>query len=386
MCERVGSLLNVWRSRACVTDKNRRIPPETISELHDGSLLQILAPKRYGGLEMDWPTAVEVSRIAARACASTAWIIGVLGGHIATVGRLSKACQDSIFAGGPRQLIATASISATGTLVKEEGGFRLNGLWRFSSGIDYATWLIISARCENHPNPPTPNIFKIIVRQEQVHIEDDWYVSGMRGTGSKDIRFDDMFVSDRWVIARSDCFDAQPAGAEVNPGSYLYDVPFIPYSTSWVIGPILGCAEGAYDDCLTATRNRMGAGVGAALIDLSSIYERLAESSAELSCARHLYDSIVTTLHDAGVARRALSEPELLTVKRDRAYLTRLCVNAIQRLVRHMGATMSFDNHPVQQHWRDLQVMSSHMDLSWDSAMPAYGKHALGELEKTKPN
>lgn len=51
-------------------------------------------------------------------------------------------------------------------------------------------------------------------------------------------------------------------------------------------------------------------------------------------CARHLYDSLCTALHSAGIDRRALTAVEAATVDRDRAYLARLCVRAVHRLVR----------------------------------------------------
>ncbi|ADO73037.1 acyl-CoA dehydrogenase family protein [Stigmatella aurantiaca] len=378
MCARVEALSEGWRARAGATERARSLPRETIVELFDAGLLQIIVPRRYGGLELDWPTMVEAARVAARTCASTAWVMSIVGGHAGIAGRFSRDCQEVMFADGPRQLFSTASVTATGTIRKEEGGFRVHGTWRFSSGIDHATWLIVSGRCEDHPAPPVPNLFLLAVRPGQVRVEDTWHVTGMRGTGSKDVVFDNLFVPDGWGVALPDCFGARPEGAQVNPGSYLFEVPFIPYATSAIIGPILGCAEGAYHEHVAALRKRIDSSASAPSLPLGTAQERLAESAAELSCARLLYDSIVQTLHRAGGDRRPLSSEEWLALKRDRAYLARLCVNAVQRLVLHMGASSGFEGHPVQRHWRDLQSMTSHIDVNWDQAMLAYASHLLG--------
>ncbi|WP_242487861.1 hypothetical protein [Pseudomonas sp. TH31] len=202
---------------------------------------------------------------------------------------------------------------------------------------------------------------------DEVRIEDAWHVTVMYGTGSKDLRLDDVFVSDTWVVSQSECFGPAPAGTRHNPDGYLSDVAFIPYLGSLHIGPVLGCAEGACDECVAALRNRLATEEGAVAKTRPLQLERLAESAAQLSCARHLYYAIAFLLHSAGVAGRSLSAQELVTLKRDRAYL-----------VQQMGTAVIFEASPVQRHWRDLQVMASHLDVNWETAMLAYGDFAMG--------
>ncbi len=385
VCARAESLVDGFRARAAESEANRVLPRETVEELYDAELLQLFAPKRYGGLSLDWPAIVHTSRIAARACASTGWLISVVGGHIAIVSRLAKEIQDEIFANGVRKIITTASAQTTGTIVKEDGGYRLNGVWRFGSGIDHADWVMVTGRCDNHPNPPEPNVFRATVPRDAVEVDDTWHVAGMRATGSKDIRFENVFVPEDWVVTSPECFGMHPPGAEVNPEAYLFDVPFMPYFTNWMIGPLLGCAEGAFNDYVAATRKKVGAMSKMTVADQPTVQERLAESAAELDCARMMFDKITDTLHNAGLERRALTPEENVVINRDRAFLARTCTNAIYRLVRVMGATGIFDTNPVQRHWRDLSVMASQVGVNWDINMTAYGRYALGlDFEKPK--
>ncbi len=375
---RTEALLPGFRERAAGAEKNRKLPKETIDELYDAGLLQLFAPARYGGLELNWPAIVHASRVAARACASTGWMICVVGGHIAIAGRFSKAVQDEIFKDGARQVITTASAQTTGTITKEDGGYRLNGVWRFGSGIDHATWVMVTGRCDNHPNPPESNVFRATVPREAALVDDTWHVAGMRATGSKDIRFENHFVEDDWVVTSKESFGPHPPGADLAPDAYLFDVPFMPYFTNWMIGPVMGCAEGAFNDYTAATKKRIGAMTGVTVAEQQAVQVRLAESAAELDCARLLFDKITDHLHSAGLERRVLSEEENAEINRDRVYLTRLCYNATQRLVSQMGATAIFDTNPVQRHWRDLSVMASQMGVNWDMNMAAYGKYLLG--------
>lgn len=380
-CDRARALLGRWRALAAETERARCISQQTVDDLLAAELMQLFVPRRYGGLQRDWPTLVETSRIAARVCPSTGWMIGLVGSHAAIVGRLPSSCQEKVFADGPGQIIATASVSRDLSILKVDGGFRVSGTWRFSSGIDHASWVIVSVRRDNPPDVSPGHPLLITLKADQVQIEDAWHVAGMCGTGSKDLRLDDVFVPDDWVVSQSECFGPAPVGARHNPDGYLFDVEFIPYLGSLHIGPVLGCAEGAYDDCIAALRKHEPMKEGGALKARPILLERLAESAAELSCARHLYQAITFLLHSAGVAGRSLSLQELVTLKRDRAYLIRLCVQAVQRLVWHMGTAAIFDASPVQRHWRDIQVMASHMDVNWDTAMLAYGDFVLDQRQ-----
>jgi len=374
-CNRARKLLGRWRARAAETEQTRCISPQTVEELHAQRLMQLFVPERYGGLQCDWPTLVEASRIAARACPSTGWMIGLVGSHAAIVGRLSALCQEHVYCEGPEQIIATASVSKEVTILKEDGGFRIGGTWRFSSGIDHASWVIVSGKDPRDATIGQTLLFTL--RADQVRIEDAWHVTGMCGTGSKDLRLDDVFVPDAWVVPQSECFGPAPAGARHNPDGYLFNVEFIPYLGSLHIGPVLGCAEGAYDDCIATLRSRGISKADAISKTRPILLERLAESAAQLNCARHLYHAIALLLHEAGVAGRSLSVQELLTLKRDRAYLVRLCVQAVQRLVQQMGTAVIFKADAVQRHWHDLQVMASHLDVNWETAMHAYGDFAM---------
>jgi len=51
---------------------------ENIEAIRDAGLLSLMRPKRYGGLQTDIRTKLEVSRELARGCGSTAWSVSLL--------------------------------------------------------------------------------------------------------------------------------------------------------------------------------------------------------------------------------------------------------------------------------------------------------------------
>ena len=371
------ALIPALEKRAAATESAGKLPRETMEDLYDAGLLRVLTPAAYGGLEMDWPGLPDAARIVARACPSTAWIVAVVGGHSGICGRFPKVLQDEVFGDGPDQLFVTASAQTTGTIKVVPGGYRLDGIWRFGSGADHADWVMVNGEVIDNGRKTGRHI-RAICRAGEVDVLDTWHVAGMKGTGSKDLNFSDVFVPEHHAVDQTENFGAGAPGAPVHPNCYLYDVPFGAYFSSWLLGPVLGSAEGAYDAYVSATRGRVGAMSNTAVAQIHTVQERLAESFCELEAARALYDKHNTYLHKKGAVRQNILPDEFIDSGRERTYIARLCFNAVHRLVRQMGAVGIFDTNPVQRHYRDLNVMQNQLALNWDIHMLNFGRRQLG--------
>ncbi|MCB2108481.1 MAG: acyl-CoA dehydrogenase family protein [Rhodobacteraceae bacterium] len=372
------ALLPVLRERAARTEEMRRLPDETMADLYEAGLLRVFTPARYGGLELDWHALPDAARIIATACPSTAWIVAVVGGHSGIVGRFPKELQDEVFADGPNQLFVTASAQTTGKIHKVKGGYKLNGVWRFGSGSDHGDWYMVNGDVIDEKGNKTDRMVRTIAPASDVEVVDTWFVAGMKGTGSKDLKYNDVFVPEHRVVTSPENFGGGPPGAPVNPNGYLYDIPFGPYFSSWLLGPVLGAAEGAYDAYVQATRGRVGAMSLNSPAHMHTVQERLAESYCEIEAARALYQKHNDFLHQRGVERRLIEVDEFIDSGRERTYIGRLCFNAVHRLVKQMGAVGIFDTNPVQRFYRDLNVMQNQLALNWDIHMLNFGRRQFG--------
>ncbi|MCU0120104.1 hypothetical protein N8H74_17715 [Pseudomonas sp. B2M1-30] len=366
-CHRAIQHLPAWRERAAAAERNRRLSASTFSELFAGDWLNLLSPRAPATQGGHWPTLVDSARIAARACASTGWMLALVGGHGCIARRLPPSCQDQLYTAGPRQLFASASSGSDSQLSLEADGIRVNGRWRFSSGIEDATWLMLNAPCPNHPQAKNTPRFLVLVATQELQKLDSWDSVGMAATGSHDVLTQQLLVPHERVFALHETF------AQRTPESasdYIDHVPLVPYLTTSIIGPLLGCAEGAHATYVAAL-------AGSALPHDPRIAELAAHSAAQLYSAGLLYDSLVSRLHEAGVQNRALDARQLLQLKRDRAYLAQQCVQVVRRLVERLGASSLVAANPLQRHWRDLQAMAAHRDVAWNDAMLACGETLL---------
>jgi 3-hydroxy-9,10-secoandrosta-1,3,5(10)-triene-9,17-dione monooxygenase len=123
------------------------------------------------------------------------------------------------------------------------GGYRLTGgEGRFCSGIDHADWVIIGSPVLREGAAPEPRFF-VIPRSVISEIVDDWYVAGMRGTGSKTIRVAEAFIPEHFSVSAAD-MAAGSAGAKFH-GSPIYRMSWRgipPYS---LIGVPIGIGRAA---------------------------------------------------------------------------------------------------------------------------------------------
>src|SRR5690554_1693440 len=85
LIERAKTLAPRIAERAKEAEAQRKVADETIVELLDSQILQMLVPKKWGGPEMDLEVMLEVVEIISSACISTGWIAAFYIAHNAYV-------------------------------------------------------------------------------------------------------------------------------------------------------------------------------------------------------------------------------------------------------------------------------------------------------------
>ena len=83
---------------------------------------------------------------------------------------------------------------------------------------------------------------------------------------------------------------------------------------------------------------------------------------------------------ERAAAERPFTELDRARYRRDKGFLTRLCVQAVNRLFEAAGARAMMDAEPLQRFHRDAHGASHHAALGWDVAAEAYGREALGPV------
>ena len=139
--------------------------------------------------------------------------------------------------------------------------------------------------------------------------------------------------------------------------------------------PLIGIAQGAVDEFVARAQRMSGPGRSA---DSVALQLRLAESAAEVDAARALHRQDIREILDRAARGEGFSELDRIRYRRDKAFIARLCVRAVDRLFEGSGARAVLDAEPIQRCHRDAHGASHHAALSWDLVAEQFGRQAMG--------
>jgi 3-hydroxy-9,10-secoandrosta-1,3,5(10)-triene-9,17-dione monooxygenase len=368
LLRRASRLVPRLRERATRTEEARQILPENVEDLVASGLIRIGTPARYGGHGVEVDAAYDVAGELGRGCGSTAWCYSLWTIHNWWLGHFPERAQDEFFATGPDTRFSSGLNPAGGTATPVAGGVRVSGRWPFSSGCDAASWAMVAVGGSS----PEALTWLLLPRVDY-EIDDTWFASGMRGTGSKDVVVTDAFVPAHRMLDPNRAGDGEWTGWELHR-RLSYRVP-LRCLTGWdLAAPLIGIAQGAIDEFTARLLGTTGPGRTA---DSVAVQLRLAEASAETDAARALHRHDIREMLDRAARGAGFSELDRARYRRDKAFVTRLCVQAVNRLFEASGAHAVLASQPMQRFHRDIHGASHHAALGWDTVAEQFGRQAL---------
>ncbi len=364
---RASKLIPVLKERAARTEELRRVPAETVQDLHSLGLYRIGVPKRFGGFDVDYGLTLDVAAELGRGCAATAWCYCLWAAHAWLVGYWPLQAQEEVFGSGPDALCSSSLNVGKSNCTPIADGYRLSGRWEFSSGCDSASWLMLGVSGIGERN-------WALVPRADWEIVDTWFVSGLRGSGSKDIVLDDVFVPHHRVLDVTSAGDGDWSGWELH-GQDRYRAP-IPVLLGWdLVAPMLGIAGGMIDEFVERLLGTSGPGRTA---DSPAIHLRLSQATAEADAARALMDRDIQQILGKAKAGESFTPLERARFRRDKAFVTQLCLRAVNGLFDLSGGHALFDSVSLQRFHRDAQAVAHRDSLVMDLGGQQYGRLALG--------
>ena len=373
---RAAALVPVLRERAPRAEALRRLPDETIADLHASGLFRVLQPARVGGSELPFRSLFELTAVIGEGCGSTAWVLANLAAHHWLLGMWHPEAQAEIWGKSPDSLISSSLIFARGRARRVPGGYRLSGRWPFSSGIDPSRWNMFGAIvADEETGASEPRM--LLVPARDYAVIDTWHVIGLAGTGSKDVAVDDVFVPAYRSLSTERIRGGPNRGSEVNPG-VLYKLPAVSLFAFAIAGVSLGIARGAIDHYAQTTRTRLSAYSGKNLADFTNLQIRVAEASALADAAEAIVlrdCDEATRMTEAGIVP---SLEQRARYRRDGAYAATMCTRAVDLLFTATGGGAIYAQNPIQRAFRNVHAANAHYVLSWDINAAVYGRVALG--------
>jgi 3-hydroxy-9,10-secoandrosta-1,3,5(10)-triene-9,17-dione monooxygenase len=376
LLERASELARVLAARAPEAEKLRRIPDETIAEFRAAGFFKMLQPSRWGGLEVEPRTYFDVQATIASGCPSSAWVLGVVGVHAWQLALFPLRAQEEVWGEDPGTLISS-SYAPTGKVERTDGGYRISGRWSFSSGCDHCRWVFLGGLVPPEKEGAPPEMRTFLVPRADYRIDDNWFVSGLRATGSKDVVVDGAFVPEHRTHRLIDGYRQRSPGNESNPAP-LYRLPFGQIFVRSVSTSAIGIAQGALDAFRSVAAKRVAAGDGSKVAE---------EGHTQMICARasSAIDEVRLVLQrnfeEMMALVRAGSEIPLerrLRFRYDSSNAVVRCVGVVDELHAASGGRAIFLDSPTQRFFQDAHAARAHYANNPDKPGRNWGGVQLG--------
>jgi alkylation response protein AidB-like acyl-CoA dehydrogenase len=376
---RARALVPRLRERAEETERLRRLPESTVKDAADAGFFSLLLPRSLGGAGGDLKEFAALVRTLARGDLSAAWVLGFLTAHSWLLARFPAEAQHEVFRDGAQGLMAW-SANPPGQAVPVEGGYEVTGYWGYCSGVLHADWVVVTGIIEGRDEPTL-----FLVPRADVDVQDTWYMAGMQGTGSNDVKLAGRFVPSHRSADFDDWVGRKNPGAALHPEHlYSYDAR----SLLMFLFPSMavGAAEALLDDYRGRLERRRAAFSKTLAGDTVPGQIRYARSLSALRLAQAALERTLELTVQANENRSENMSDELRSlVKLDCLSVCRMAWESVEVGLAGSGSSVFKTTDPAQRVVRDLHVLLSHMTIDEDGMQAKAGEILLGRATEADP-
>lgn len=380
MLARAEAMRPALRERQAATEAAGRLLDETNEAFIKAGFYRAIQPRQFGGYEFGLRDFIRIMSAVARGCPSSGWVLALTAGHPQMLSRFTAQAQTEVYGGGGDVRAPLRPVPG-GQAEKCDGGYLVSGAWDYASGCDQATHFIGAAVVVGSD---PPHLIYALLDRAAFAIVDNWNTIGMRGTGSKRVVAERVFVPKYRIITAPGTSD------EVSPGWGTHTNPF--YSGGFynllffeIAAVAIGIVRGAldvYEEILRTKRtdvppfttrgeqvhyqHHLGHATG--LVDL-------AEAGLLEAADRYLAQAKRAAGIRQPVDENSEESRRLLLLEQQ---AVRLAGEAVDLLFRTSGTSGSKAGNELGNAMLSLTVIRTHMGLQWDRTMENVARLRLG--------
>lgn len=374
LVRQASDLIPLLRKHAPWVEENRRLHDETIEALAEAGVYKLRRPRHYGGYEVDSSTLVDVGTALGRGCASTSWVASVYWIPTWMACQFPDNVQDEVFATEDVRVCGT--LSPSGMAAPVDGGIVVNGKWGFISGAHHAHWQEIIAIFIPPDGEPYP--IMALVPMSDLLVVDDWYTSGLRGTGSVSTVAKDLFIPQERVLPLPAVLTGQIASKR-NADSPIYRAPLLPVASAASVGTLVGMATGAREIFLNRLPDRKITYTGYdSQRDAPITHFQVSEATLKIDQAEFHAKRLATLVDTKGAEGTEWKLEERARSRADVGAVVKLAKEAIDILATASGGSSIYNGIPMQRSLRDVQSVNLHALMHPNTNFELYGRVLCG--------
>ena len=373
--DNLRALVPELKANAFENEKGRQLSADTVDALRRAGAFRVAAPQRFGGLETNLRTMLDVSAIITEGDAGASWVTTLSNVNDWAVGLYDDQAQAEVYADGPDAIIAGV-VSPGGTARPVPGGYLVSGTWPYASASLHSNWFTGGVLINDDDGDLLDQGMALIPRSDY-RIDDTWFVAGMRASGSNTVVAEDVFVPEHRMLSMIPAFSGSNVADRTD--SAFARSAFGPMLVMVLVGPQLGMGRAALELVRTkAAGKALAYTTFERQADSVAFQMMLAEAALKVDTAHlHAYRAA----EDVQRAAEAGEYPDLLSrarIRGDAAVALRSITEALNILIDATGAGAFADVNALQRIWRDSNVAARHAVILPRVSIETYGKALLG--------
>lgn len=335
---------------------------EHLKELHNDQLniiyqqgwFKMFVPKEYGGTGLSIPEVLKIEEGLSWSDGSTAWVVTLCSGAAWFAGFLQPSLHKEVLSNG--KVCFAGSGAATGTANITEGGYDINGFWKYASGSLHATVFTANCLIQKDGRPQykadgSPLIRSFLFYKNEVTLHRHWNSMGMIATASH------SFEVRALSVPAERCFIIDAKHAVLKDPVYQY--PFLPLAETTLTMNLSGMAVRFLDLCepIFSEKIRRRDIAQAQGPDLNQM---LTAANAEMDRRRNAFYTAVETSWELCERGQGLSQATLSDVSKKSYALAHKSLRLVDELYPYCGLIAANTQEEINRVWRNIHTASQH--------------------------
>jgi alkylation response protein AidB-like acyl-CoA dehydrogenase len=362
------------RSESAAAEKERRLSTSVADALRELGCYRMFRPRERGGFEFDPVSGFRIVEALARIDSAAGWNVAIGNASEPFGAWFPDETTAEVF--GPADATMAGAFNPPRKAVPVDGGYRLSGQTTFNSNCHAANWVLGLANIYDGDKPRlgenrVPETLITVFPKSDAEIVDNWDTLGMRGTGSHDIRVENIFVPESRAVpfVRLE----KPSSAYSGPLHRMTVWP--PVAINGVSA--LGIAQAAIDEYIDLAGIKTPAYTAKTLRSRPIVQLRVAHAEAKLAAARVFFHDTFNAAWQTAVGGSFLDMQQKADCQQAASYMVMASAEAVSLIHSIAGTAAIRNEQPFQRHFRDIHVITQHAFVC-ESRLEAVGQVRLG--------
>jgi len=268
------------------------------------------------------------------------------------------------------------TLSPSALAIPTDGGIVVNGKWGFVSGALHSHWQEIVAILVGGDGAPSPVV--ALAPISDLQIIDDWYTSGMKGSGSVSTAATNLFVPQERVLPIGAILQGLSASPQ-NAAAEIYRAPMLPVASASSVGCVVGMAKAAKEAFFARLPERKITYTGYSKQSKAPLTHLQVDAAVmkidEAEFHAHRLAELVDT---KGVQNAPWTVEERVSARADLGAVCRLAKEAVDILATASGGSSIYSDQPIQRIARDVNAVTMHALMHPDTNAELHGRILCG--------